>query len=478
MKVSSLDEMLGVPRLADDRVTEAVRRTLDGGFSDAEDLDERYTRHIQQRERDASSCLSKDLRGLLEFVPDNPCRPSDTAHDEPPGDYLPDNPEEQAFFLANDFPNMPLNPPLDNLSPAEWAESQTLAQEPSSPLASLIAAWQPMAQAAPDPVSPGLTGLELEPDTPANDTSPEPASAAQPLQAQTTIAIPGYNGPDLPPDPLVTIVQQMSTESYGVGPGLAQLESILNLPPGDLGVQALHAIQKWKRARQLQPPVEEKKSDDNIYYPHTGTIEPHTKKTTSSAPRRNQIAHNSFDHWKDDDMASSYILLRTYEKDIEFAQPTSKHARNWEMNPYFSSALHCRNHDEVATTDLFFGTSRINMLFHIPELCVVVLGSATGRVIVATLTKLAKPQPDASGLSLWNRGMRVEWILPRESDERKHRPLMEARPLLGLAVGRVPETAADATSSRRWRIMLHYQNHLMLSYEITRKEQTEKLCVF
>lgn len=427
MKVRALEELVGVPRVTDDKTIRVVRSSLGEAVWDSEDdINDTYFKRIQDKDRDASNCLSKDLRALLDFVPDNPCRPSESSHIEAPEDfnYLPDDPQEQAFFLMNDFPNW---------APGQGTETQDVQHNHGS--------WEEA----------GLTDTAY-----ANDSIAVLSSVFTPGQltinedGMVTVTV---SEPHLPP--LTGL--QLTFEKFGLGQG-----------PTTHG-----------KPRQ----ADQDDSGERLYYPHLGTIEPYVRYTTANArprnpPRRNQIPHNSFEHWKDDDADPSYILLRTYEKDLEFTQPTSRHAKNWEMNVQYSSALHCNNHWETATTDLFFGTSRINMLFHIPELCIVVLGSPTGRVIVATLTKLAKPRPDATGTSLWNRGMRIEWILPRESDEKKYRPLREARPLHGLAVGRIPGTADDPTSPQRWRIIMHYQNHLMLSYEITRKEQTEKLCIF
>ncbi len=69
---------------------------------------------------------------------------------------------------------------------------------------------------------------------------------------------------------------------------------------------------------------------------------------------------------------------------------------------------------------------RLNLMQYIPELGIVVIGTQIGRVAVCTLTKKGTKGPF---------GLRVDWILPFESQERsRERPLTH---LLGIAVGPV-----------------------------------------
>jgi hypothetical protein len=79
--------------------------------------------------------------------------------------------------------------------------------------------------------------------------------------------------------------------------------------------------------------------------------------------------------------------------------------------------------------------------------------------------------------------MRVDLILPFKDEEtvEKIRP---SHCLLGMAVGPMQNERAKMVARgagegpRRWRLMLHYFNHTILSYEISREEETGELLVF
>lgn len=127
------------------------------------------------------------------------------------------------------------------------------------------------------------------------------------------------------------------------------------------------------------------------------------------------------------------------------------------------------------------------MLHCIPELSLVVVGSCCGRVGLIRLTK-------ARGGGEFRHGFRTEWILPR-TDEDTHAESMVW--MVGMAVSRVPQpgarglhlfppspSATAATSPEkslfgrgysksrpydtvaRWRLLLHFMDHTILSYTI------------
>ena len=122
---------------------------------------------------------------------------------------------------------------------------------------------------------------------------------------------------------------------------------------------------------------------------------------------------------------------------------------------------------------------RLNMIHQIPELGVIVIGSAVGRVAVITLTRLkcTNPNPTLSGFC-------IDWILPLKSQE--DRGIRPEAPLMGLAVSPVQgredtDGIADMEISplgasrqslrselRKYRTMLIYADHSILSYEISR----------
>lgn len=119
-------------------------------------------------------------------------------------------------------------------------------------------------------------------------------------------------------------------------------------------------------------------------------------------------------------------------------------------------------------------SDRLNMIHQIPELGVVVVGSAVGRVALLTMTKLNRAD---SALS----GFHIDWILPFKSQEDKG--VRPEAPLMGIAVSPVQgqansgEFTDDDGSSpdagrrlgtRKYRILLVYAEHTILCYEIKR----------
>jgi hypothetical protein len=227
---------------------------------------------------------------------------------------------------------------------------------------------------------------------------------------------------------------------------------------------------------------------DMIYYPHTGQTEQAPAGTPArvrycTALRRMKEDITTKRGEASDGLAREYRLLRTYEKDFEMVHLLQDKVQDSrEIGVFCSNAICC----ESLMRPLFHATSRLSILAHIPELSVVILGSPTGRVMVATLTRLRTPEPYLNTGWKWDRGIRVECVLPRESDEALYRPRDQVRPLFGVAVGRVPQagdgSGQDGRGSvllpRRYRIMLHYRNHLILSYDLSRVGEGKKLCFF
>ncbi|KAI1811624.1 hypothetical protein GGS20DRAFT_89184 [Poronia punctata] len=115
---------------------------------------------------------------------------------------------------------------------------------------------------------------------------------------------------------------------------------------------------------------------------------------------------------------------------------------------------------------------RLAYLVHVPELSLVVAGSGCGRVALITLTRPTSQQ------SPFGRGFKVEKILPTESEEDAElRPLC---PLLGLAFGPVPTVGEDGPvlGGPRYRLILHYYDHSILSYEVYRNTVDKTLFSF
>ena len=114
---------------------------------------------------------------------------------------------------------------------------------------------------------------------------------------------------------------------------------------------------------------------------------------------------------------------------------------------------------------------RLNMVLQIPELGIVAVAHQGGRVALLTMTK--KVNHDQYGF-------RLEWLLPfRTQEDAGKRPDVA---LLGMAIGpvqgcgRMSDSVTDETRSsnglvvgtRRFRLILTYYDHTILSYEIWR----------
>lgn len=223
--------------------------------------------------------------------------------------------------------------------------------------------------------------------------------------------------------------------------------------------------------------------EDMVYFPHSGQVAPIPQETRQLARflKRPRDASDSL-RTSLKSIPTGYHLLRTYEKEFELR---TLHAN--DLDDEKEIGIHCANaltfgrfHDRNLRP-YFRATSRLNMVMHVPELSLVIIGSPTGRVLLLTPTRLPSPQIADSGY--WSHGLRVEWVLPRASDDICHG--QHRRPLHGVAIGPVQDESGvggqgrvDASLPRRYRLMLHYRNHDIATFEITRQEQTGKLCIF
>ncbi len=162
--------------------------------------------------------------------------------------------------------------------------------------------------------------------------------------------------------------------------------------------------------------------------------------------------------------AARYSILRTYDTVVELLPPNMM-----DTSVVCTSLLERHNqHNASPLWDMPF-SFRMSMILHVPELNMVIIGSMSGRVAVLRLTQPPKGcQP--------RRAFRVEWILPRASEEnRRLRPYYS---LLGIAVSPVPQTGARKLDlydrnrphvpPRRWRLLLNYMDHTILQYAIER----------
>lgn len=174
-------------------------------------------------------------------------------------------------------------------------------------------------------------------------------------------------------------------------------------------------------------------------------------------------------------MVRRYRILRTFEKDLELRTLNDNYSAlpDDELAVLCPDAVTFGHFQDPILRPFFRASSRLNMVAHIPELSLVVVASQVGRVLLLTPTKMATRDS-------WQHGMRPEWILPRDDEELQ--PKKERRPLHGMSVAPVQQDSearlGEEAAPRRFRLMLHYRNHEILTYEITRAEESDKLCIF
>ncbi|ATY58493.1 hypothetical protein A9K55_003599 [Cordyceps militaris] len=220
-----------------------------------------------------------------------------------------------------------------------------------------------------------------------------------------------------------------------------------------------------------------------VYYPHLGRIVPLPQGTLPLVGFLKQPREVSDSpHAVPDPASGAYRLVRMYEKDLELRSLEIK-----DIEEEKEIGIHCPDTLTLGSFHVrnmrpyFRGASRMSLILHVPELSLLIIGSPIGRVLLLTPTRLPSRQSTAAGY--WSHGLRVEWVLPRASDDISSGP--QRRPLHGVAVGPVQDKCGvcrpgsqHASIPRRYRLMLHYRNHDIATFEITRQEQTGKLCIF
>ncbi|KAI0468701.1 hypothetical protein F4859DRAFT_516864 [Xylaria cf. heliscus] len=168
-------------------------------------------------------------------------------------------------------------------------------------------------------------------------------------------------------------------------------------------------------------------------------------------------------------IADGSSVIRTYEMDIELmgSNPDSP-------GIMLTDVIYQKRPRQTTMPGVHFPPERLCNLLHVPELSLVVAGSLCGRVALITLTR------PTSSLYSFKRGFRVEAILPKRMDENHHlRPIC---PLLGVAIAPIPSAGGKAPDDcllgeRRYRIMLHYYDHRILSYDVYRDMKTSEISV-
>ncbi|KAL8896105.1 MAG: hypothetical protein Q9207_007876 [Kuettlingeria erythrocarpa] len=190
-----------------------------------------------------------------------------------------------------------------------------------------------------------------------------------------------------------------------------------------------------------------------------------------------------------------FHVLRTTQQDILLHHTIQPHT---DDRPYMSSTktVFCRRplHQHLTRYDIHLARlERLNMVLQIPELGILVIGDQMGRVALLTMTRCCiaasqkKPKDNNNKF-----GFRFERFLPLMSQEDENeRPRTE---LLGVAAGpvnrhllrkqrdgascdydyayqyvRKREAWREFEGSRRYRVILYYRDHTVLSYEIGRR---------
>jgi len=149
---------------------------------------------------------------------------------------------------------------------------------------------------------------------------------------------------------------------------------------------------------------------------------------------------------------NGHAVLRIYNHDIELIPAKSPDM----LRTFFSGIVQQRlGHLQLHHFD------RLNMFAVIPELSLVVVASQIGRAALITLTRLEDDFSSHGPVVMF----RLDLILPLKVHEDGNRPNVT---LAGLAVAPL-----QGKVGRRWRLLMHYVNHTVLSYELFRKDGTE-----
>lgn len=162
-------------------------------------------------------------------------------------------------------------------------------------------------------------------------------------------------------------------------------------------------------------------------------------------------------------------ILHASVKNVYLVQPSDQKHHPGPFSPPMVGAANPLRQAVQAQYDHLNRFDRLNMNASIPELGIVILASQKGRALVLSLTKLpasrSKYPPNMQDHAYkTNYAMRLECILPFRRQERTN--LRPPHPLHGIAVGPIQGTEDCPSDRKRWRLMMMYQDHSILSYEI------------
>jgi hypothetical protein len=159
-------------------------------------------------------------------------------------------------------------------------------------------------------------------------------------------------------------------------------------------------------------------------------------------------------------------MLMTSKADIILTQPE---ASNWDesMAPFiaFEEPLKQQYYLGRDPTVLSFTAKhadRMSLQAVIPELGVAIIGSPSGRVGVFSLLRTDGWPSRPDGVYF----LRFDWTLPLASEE--DAGVRPEKKLVGLAAGPIQGQLGLPKDEvrRRWRLMLYYIDHSVLSYEL------------
>lgn len=159
-------------------------------------------------------------------------------------------------------------------------------------------------------------------------------------------------------------------------------------------------------------------------------------------------------------LADGSAILRTFKCDIELLSPSKTNPTTTCSDVFAEQVAELR--EEIAMVD------RLNMVTCIPELSLVVVATAAGFASLITLTRLKASFTPRGPLGMF----RLDYILPFK----KHRHCCPPQ-LYGMAVSPVHTGQPKGTGPRRWRLLLHYFDFRILSYELYRDEDDNLLII-
>lgn len=171
--------------------------------------------------------------------------------------------------------------------------------------------------------------------------------------------------------------------------------------------------------------------------------------------------HRASEHAPTFFLSDRSAILRTYQFNVELFSPSRRIPRTI-----------CKNivkQGRSQALGLLGPFDRLCFVKLIAELSLVIIGSQAGQAALITITR----HEDFYSANGPVTTFRLDRILPREQDG-----LRPNSPLMGLATSPLQRRrTADGESTQRWRLFLHFYDHTVLSYELSRGDETDILLV-